>query len=210
MWDPTQIEIGIERLRGDVCKVGDGSAWVVLVHGSGNHREGKRNAQVARMLQHRGLSTVALDLLTPGEAEGGNEVYDVDLLTGRLLGALDAISDRVSAGSLGLFAAGTACAAALHAAARRPERVQAIASRGGRPDLAGPAVSDVHAPTLLIVGSADTEVLALSRVAHAQLRGPKRIDIVPRATHLFQEAGAIETVAERAGDWFVEHLRPHG
>lgn len=209
MLNQLNIEIGEDRLPGELCTA-RGPGLVVFVDGSGNHREMRRNRQVAQTLQHRGLATLLFDLLTPHEAEARTDVYDIQLLAGRLLKALDALPEPVSAQPVGLFGAGTGAAAALVAAVQRPAQVRAIVSRGGHPELAGDALDEVRAPTLLIVGEGDPEVLALSRQAYGRLRGVKRIDIVPRATHLFQEAGALETVAERAADWFLEHLQPGG
>jgi pimeloyl-ACP methyl ester carboxylesterase len=179
---------------------------VVFAHGSGSSRLSRRNMLVAHSLQARGLGTLLFDLLTLQEAEDRANVFDIDLLARRVLEALDAVhaGDRVL--PMGLFGASTGAAAALVAAARRPLDVQAVVSRGGRPDLAGDALARVRAPTLLIVGAADTDVVALNRGAMQQLRCTKRLDLVPRATHLFEEAGALEEVARLAGDWFEEHL----
>jgi pimeloyl-ACP methyl ester carboxylesterase len=164
--------------------------------------------QVAQTLQHRGLSTLLFDLLTPTEADNRANVFDIGLLSQRVLEAIDALPADMRGLPLGLFGASTGAAAALAAAAERPREVQAVVSRGGRPDLAREALPRVRAATLLIVGGADTEVLQLNREAYKLLACEKRIDLVPRATHLFQEAGTLETVAELARDWFLAHLRP--
>ena len=150
------------------------------------------------------------DLLTPDEADDRRNVFDIALLGQRVLEALDALPAPARDLPLGLFGASTGAAAALVAAASRPDTVQAVVSRGGRPDLAREHLRSVRAATLLIVGGSDVEVLALNRAAFAVLHCEKRIDVVPRATHLFEEAGALETVARLASDWFLEHLRPVG
>ncbi|MGA0610798.1 dienelactone hydrolase family protein [Caldimonas sp. KR1-144] len=199
------ISIGEHRLVGDLCRVPRASGLVVFAHGSGSSRLSGRNRQVAQSLQQRGLDTLLFDLLTEEEAANRDNVFDIELLAARVGEALDAVDGRVPAQRIGLFGASTGAAAALVAAARRPD-VAAVVSRGGRPDLARAALPDVRAPTLLIVGAADVEVLALNREAYAQMRCEKRLEIVPRATHLFAEAGALETVAILAGDWFVRHL----
>ena len=161
-------------------------------------------------MQRRGLSTLLFDLLTADEAGDRSNVFDITLLGQRVLEALDALPAPASDLPLGLFGASTGAAAALVAAASRPEIVQAVVSRGGRPDLALEHLGSVRAATLLIVGGSDAEVLGLNRSAYALLRCEKRIDVVPGATHLFEEAGALETVARLAGDWFLDHLHPAG
>jgi len=179
---------------------------VVFAHGSGSSRLSQSNQQVALSLQQRGLSTLLFDLLTPDEEADRANVFDIDLLARRVLQALDAVHADSHTMPIGLFGASTGAAAALVAAARRPQDVQAVVSRGGRPDLAGDALVDVRAPTLLIVGAADVGVIGLNREAYARLRCEKQLDIVPRATHLFEEAGALEAVARLAGEWFEAHL----
>jgi pimeloyl-ACP methyl ester carboxylesterase len=204
----TQLLIGTARLEGDLCHVQPGVGLVIFAHGSGSSRNSRRNLQVAQTLQHRGLSTLLFDLLTPTEADNRANVFDIGLLSQRVLEAIDALPADMRGLPLGLFGASTGAAAALAAAAERPREVQAVVSRGGRPDLAREALPRVRAATLLIVGGADTEVLQLNREAYKLLACEKRIDLVPRATHLFQEAGTLETVAELARDWFLAHLRP--
>ena len=206
MLNHSRIVIGARGLEGDLCTVERARGLVVFAHGSGSSRNSRRNQQVARSLQLRGFGTLLFDLLTPDEADDRAKVFDIDLLAQRMLEALDALPAQASGQPLGLFGASTGAAAALVAAARRPDSVQAIVSRGGRPDLAGDSLGLVRAATLLIVGGSDTEVLKLNRAAYRRLHCEKRIDIVPRATHLFQEAGALETVADLAGGWFVAHL----
>jgi len=206
MPDPISISIGPHQLEGELVLAKPPRGIVVFAHGSGSSRRSRRNIQVARALQSRGLGTLLFDLLTPEEAEIRAHVFDIDLLSQRLLQALDALPSIRQ--PIGLFGASTGAAAALVAAARRPEEVQAVVSRGGRPDLAIEHLGAVRAPTLLIVGGADTEVLALNQAALRLMRCEKRLEVVPRATHLFEEAGALETVAALAGPWFLEHFRP--
>jgi putative phosphoribosyl transferase len=207
---PTQstIAIGAHALPGDLFTARPSKGLVVFAHGSGSSRSSRRNILVAQTLQRRGLSTLLFDLLTPDEADDRANVFDIRLLADRVLEALDALPTQMQGEPVGLFGASTGAAAALVAAARRPDGVQAVVSRGGRPDLAHDHLAAVRAPTLLIVGGADTEVLRLNRTAYALLRFEKRIDVVPRATHLFEEAGALEIVAGMARDWFLQHLRP--
>jgi putative phosphoribosyl transferase len=204
------IVIGTKGLEGELCIVEPARGLVVFAHGSGSSRNSRRNLHVAQTLQPHGLCTLLLDLLTPDEADDRRNVFDIALLGRRVLEALDALPAPACDLPLGLFGASTGAAAALVAAASRPNSVQAVVSRGGRPDLAREHLGLVHAATLLIVGGSDADVLELNRAAYALLRCEKRIDVVPRATHLFEEAGALETVARLASDWFVEHLRPAG
>jgi pimeloyl-ACP methyl ester carboxylesterase len=192
---------------------------VVFVHGSSSGRLSPRNAAVGEVLVQAGLATLLLDLLTPEEEYEdeftGRFGFDVGLLAERVIGAIDWLGSDALVGDIppalgdlpiGCFGASTGAAAALIAAAERPERVGAVVSRGGRPDLAGPALPRVTAPTLLIVGSRETEVLALNRCAQARLGGESRVEVVPGAGHLFEEPGALERVAELARDWFEGHL----
>ena len=201
------VSIGPNRLEGELCLVDPPHGIVIFAHGSGSSRRSRRNMQVAQTLQRRGLSTLLFDLLTSDEAENRVNVFDIPLLAQRVMDAIDALSSD-SRQAIGLFGASTGAGAALVAASRRPEAVQAVVSRGGRPDLAGDALGEVLAPTLLIVGEADTEVVAMNRAALDRLRCEKRLEIVPRATHLFEEAGALQIVAGLAGTWFQEHLHP--
>ena len=182
---------------------------VVFAHGSGSSRHSPRNRQVAAVLRRAGLGTLLADLLTPEEARERARVFDIDLLAARLALVSAWARDQPGSGRLGWFGASTGAAAALRAAAEPDAGVQAIVSRGGRPDLAGAALADVRAPTLLIVGGADSEVLGLNRTAQARLRCENRLTVIPGATHLFEEPGALEQVATLARDWFVQHLRPH-
>ena len=187
---------------------------VVFAHGSGSSRFSPRNRQVAQRLRDDGLGTFLLDLLTPEEAEVDERTrehrFDIDLLSDRVIAAIDALAARDDTGGkpFGTFGASTGAAAALSAAAERPNEVDAVVSRGGRTDLARAPLSDVTAPTRFIVGGRDPQVLELNRRSLQQLAGPKDLMVVEGATHLFQEPGALEEVAELASAWFVEHLGP--
>jgi pimeloyl-ACP methyl ester carboxylesterase len=186
---------------------------IVFAHGSGSSRHSSRNRYVAGVLQQGQFATLLLDLLTEAEEEIDQYTrhlrFDIGLLATRLIEATDWLQHEPTApGSpIGYFGASTGAAAALVAAAERPSLIRAVVSRGGRPDLAGPVLSRVQAPTLLIVGGADHEVIELNRDALAQLRCEKRLSIVPGATHLFEEPGALEEVSRLALGWFKEHLR---
>ena len=185
---------------------------VVFAHGSGSGRHSPRNRQVAAELQEAGLATVLADLLTADEervdARTGRHRFDIGLLAGRVVGIADWLHAEPSLSGLpvGLFGASTGAAAALVAAARRQEKVAAVVSRGGRPDLAGDSLGEVTAPTLLIAGEKDPQVLVLNQAAMEPLAGEKQLVVVPGATHLFEEPGALEEVARLARDWFVGHL----
>jgi dienelactone hydrolase len=183
------------------------SGIVLFAHGSGSSRFSPRNTFVAKALQHAGLATLLFDLLTEHEAASRINVFDIALLAERLDQAATWAEDCAAGRSLplGFFGASTGAAAALVAAAARKD-VRAIVSRGGRPDLAGDALAQVNAPTLLIVGSRDREVLALNRAAYRQLHGEHRLDVVPGATHLFEEPGTLEAVVVLARAWFLQHL----
>lgn len=209
MTEPISIMIGPQRLEGELWLAKPPRGIVVFAHGSGSSRLSRRNLQVARALQACGFGTLLFDLLTPEEADIRANVFDIPLLSQRMLQALDALAEMPAARQpVGLFGASTGAAAALVAAARRPETVQAVVSRGGRPDLAMDELGMVRAATLLIVGGEDREVLAMNQAALRMLSCVKRLEVVPRATHLFEEAGALETVARLACAWFLEHLRP--
>ncbi len=207
MLQHSQILIGTHGLEGDLCTVEPARGLVLFAHGSSNSRNSRRNVTLAQTLQRHGFGTLLFGLLTPNEADDRANAFNVELLALRLLEAIDALPAQARGLPLGLFGANTGAAAALVAAARRPDSVQAVVSRSGRPDLARDSLELVRAATLLIVGSADAEVVQLNRAALRLLRCEKRIDIVPRATHLFQEAGTLETVAELASAWFLAHLR---
>ncbi|MEC5324933.1 dienelactone hydrolase family protein [Aurantimonas sp. A3-2-R12] len=181
---------------------------IVFAHGSGSSRLSPRNVAVAEVLGERGFATLLFDLLTEVEEGDRRNVFDIPLLADRLLDAVRWIEGEsgLSELPLGLFGASTGAAAALVAASRLGTRIAAVVSRGGRPDLAGDFLRDVTAPTLLIVGEADREVLKLNEDAFAQLRCKKALRIVPGATHLFPEPGALETAIEFTAEWFGEHL----
>ena len=181
---------------------------VAFAHGSGSSRRSPRNIEVAERLQVAGLATLLFDLLTDGEAHDRAKVFDIALLARRLEGAVGWLraDPDVRELPIAFFGASTGAAAALVAAAHLGGDVAAVVSRGGRPDLAAEALGVVSAPTLLIVGGADTQVLELNRQARAGMRCETRLEIVPGATHLFEEPGAIERVAELAAAWFVAHV----
>jgi len=184
-------------------------ALVAFVHGSGSSRFSPRNTLVAEALNGRGVATLLFDLLTQEEENDRQNVFDIPLLAERLMDAVRWLGDEPQVGRLplGLFGASTGAAAALVAAAALADRVGAIVSRGGRPDLAGAALDSVRAPTLLIVGGVDYPVIELNRQALARLKGPKALEIVPGASHLFPEPGAIEAVVDHAARWFERYLR---
>jgi putative phosphoribosyl transferase len=203
-----QIQIGDVTLPGDLVVPRNAIGLVVFAHGSGSSRLSGRNRHVAHTLNGRGLATLLFDLLTEDESRMRELVFDIPLLTGRLEATARWVADLpdVSGLPVGLFGASTGAAAALRAAAELGDAVGAVVSRGGRPDLATDRLPQVAAPTLLIVGSHDFEVLELNRQAAAHLRCPHRLVQVEGATHLFEEPGALDAVAEAAGDWFVAHL----
>jgi putative phosphoribosyl transferase len=199
-------------LAGDLRVPPRATAVVLFAHGSGSSRRSPRNRYVAQQLGDAGFATLLIDLLTPSEealdARTGRLRFDIRLLAERLLGATDWLGQQPSTRELrlGYFGASTGAAAALVAAAARPRSVGAIVSRGGRPDLAGPALPRVVAPTLLILGGHDVGVIGLNRQALDHLRGPKRLAVVPSASHLFEEPGALDQVARLAREWFAQHL----
>jgi pimeloyl-ACP methyl ester carboxylesterase len=181
---------------------------VIFAHGSGSSRHSRRNVYVAERLQSAGLATLLFDLLTEQEADNRANVFDIELLAERVENALDWAASEPQTRDLkiSLFGASTGAAAALVAAAHRPQSVSAVVSRGGRPDLARAFLGDVTAPTLLIVGGDDEAVLSLNREAFAQLTCTKRLDVVAGATHLFEEPGALDEVVKSAARWFESHL----
>jgi putative phosphoribosyl transferase len=183
---------------------------VIFAHGSGSSRLSPRNMMVARALNDQGFATLLFDLLTPAEEVDRANVFDIPLLAERLMDAVHWIEDDTLAARLtvGLFGASTGAAAALVAAAKMPRHVGAVVSRGGRPDLAGDMLDRVHAPTLLIVGGADCDVLDINKHALRRLQGPKALQTVPGATHLFAEPGALEVVIHHAARWFHHYLVP--
>ncbi|MFJ8579261.1 dienelactone hydrolase family protein [Micromonospora sp. NPDC093277] len=203
-------------LAADVIMPAGAAGVVLFAHGSGSSRHSPRNVAVAHQLNARSLGTVLVDLLTPDEdvldARTAELRFDIGMLAERLAAIVDWMGDDPSLGPLpvGLFGASTGAAAALVAASARPDRVAAVVSRGGRPDLAGSALSAVRAPTLLLVGGLDEEVIVLNEQARSELGEVAELRIVPGATHLFEEPGALDQVADQAGAWFTSHLRtPH-
>jgi pimeloyl-ACP methyl ester carboxylesterase len=206
------VEVGPRHLPGELVLPPQPAGLVVFAHGSGSSRLSPRNTYVAGVLHQRSLGTLLFDLLTVAEADRRANVFDIELLGERLGHALQWITQRTELAGLpvGLFGASTGAAAALVAAATAPQAVAAVVSRGGRPDLAGRSLPRVTAPTLLIVGSDDTAVLELNRKALAAMTCTKRLAIVPGATHLFEEPGTLEAVAELAARWFGEYLETAG
>jgi dienelactone hydrolase len=200
------------RLPGDLLVPPRAAGLVIFAHGSGSGRHSPRNRAVAESLAAAGLATLLFDLLTEAEERFDRTTaalrFDIERLAGRVLTAVDwaGTDPRVGTLRVGLFGASTGAGAALVAAAERRARVHAVVSRGGRPDLAGPALERVAAPTLLVVGSRDEEVIRLNRQAMAHLRTRTQMVLVEGATHLFEEPGALDKVSELARDWFLEHL----
>jgi len=190
----------------------DARCIVIFAHGSGSSRLSPRNNAVAQALNGEGMATLLFDLLTPGEEEDRANVFDIALLASRLANAVDWVAQMASPGhgAIGLFGASTGAAAALVAASNMPAMIGAVVSRGGRPDLAGEALARVRAPTLLIVGGADFGVIELNESAYRQMTCVKALEIVPGATHLFPEPGALETAIGHAARWFRRYLVPRG
>jgi putative phosphoribosyl transferase len=213
---PREVRVGAGEavLAGDLAIPTPARGVVVFAHGSGSSRHSPRNRQVAQLLQARGLATLLLDLLTPDEEladlRTGHLRFDIGLLAERVIAATDWLAAPRETRDLrvGCFGASTGGGAALVAAAERPDVIRAVVSRGGRPDLAGAALARVRAPTLLIVGSLDTPVIAMNRAALAELGDVARLEIVPGASHLFEEPGTLDVVARLAADWFERHLAP--
>ncbi|SDL80556.1 Dienelactone hydrolase [Modicisalibacter muralis] len=199
-------------LEGDLIAPDNATGIVVFAHGSGSSRFSSRNQQVARYLSEQGLATLLFDLLTPEENEVDERTrelrFDIDLIGTRMSGAVDWIAQARETQNLnvGLFGASTGAAAALIAAAERPDKVSAVVSRGGRPDLAGDFLPRVKAPTLLLVGGLDETVIDLNEQAKARMHAPCELTIVPGATHLFEEPGKLDEVQEHATRWFREYL----
>ena len=209
-----QVPAGTVTLDGNLTLPEYAQAIVLFAHGSGSSRHSPRNRYVARVLNEAKLATLLIDLLTLHEevidTRTAHLRFDIDLLAERLVDATDWLTQFPDTKHLpiGYFGASTGAAAALAAAAVRPDVIGAVVSRGGRPDLAGSALPRVRAPTLLIVGGDDRQVIELNRVALAQLRCEKQLVIVPAATHLFEEPGALDEVARLARDWFQRYLIP--
>ncbi|MFN8664708.1 MAG: alpha/beta family hydrolase [Thermomicrobiales bacterium] len=200
---------------GGVLTVPDGATGIVLfAHGSGSSRHSPRNRQVAEMLQQAGLATLLMDLLTREEDAVDQYTrefrFNIELLGDRVTEVTDWVAQNPETRDLpiGLFGASTGAAAALRAAAARPQFVRAVVSRGGRPDLAGDSLPRVQAPTLLIVGAKDTQVIQLNDLARRQMQAPVQLVLVPGATHLFEEPGTLVAASGQARDWFLEYLSP--
>ena len=210
-----EIELGLRpgiRLGGSFAVPDSARGVVLFAHGSGSSRFSPRNRFVAEALQRARLATLLIDLLTPREEEEERFTrhlrFDIGLLADRLAGALEWLARETETEALpvGLFGSSTGAAAALVTAAREPDRIGAVVSRGGRPDLAAGRLERVRAPTLLLVGGEDAQVLALNREAREAMRCESELVIVPGASHLFEEPGALEQVADHAAAWFAQHL----
>ncbi|HEY9356280.1 MAG TPA: phosphoribosyltransferase [Arthrobacter sp.] len=208
--EDVEIPAGAVRLAGTLYAPPGCAGMVVFAHGSGSSRHSPRNRFVASVLHAAGLGTLLLDLLTPDEEVDRANVFDIALLARRLAAATRWLETRQDGwrGRIGYFGASTGAGAALWAAAEPDADIAAVVSRGGRPDLAGTRLAAVQAPTLLIVGGADTQVLDLNRQAMALMRAPTRLDVVPGATHLFEEPGTLARAATLAADWFSQYLIP--
>ena len=213
--EPRDVRLSLPgaELEGSLTLPEKASGLVLFAHGSGSSRHSPRNKFVAQAIRSSGVGTLLFDLLTPSE-EAEDEYsarlrFDIGRLAGRLLKATEWVTQHSSGDvwRIGYFGASTGGAAALVAAARAGSGVHAVVSRGGRPDLAGDALPKVVAPTLLIVGERDDLVLELNQEAYSQLQCPKQLVTVPRATHLFEETGALDHVARLAADWFDRHLK---
>ena len=205
-----EIDSGGARLPGTLVIPEEARALILFAHGSGSSRLSPRNVAVARGLHESGFSTLLFDLLTECEDRFYENRFDIALLAERMIGATEWARIHPSTASLqvGFFGASTGAAAALRAAAALGDQVFAVVSRGGRPDLTGPAIATVRSPTLLIVGGLDFDVFELNREAHALLRCEKELGVVPGATHLFEEPGTLEEVTRLAREWFERHLPP--
>ncbi|MEO3845103.1 alpha/beta fold hydrolase [Streptomyces sp. B22F1] len=201
------LRIAGTQLSGDLAMPDEAAGLVLFAHGSGSSRHSPRNQAVAARLNDRGFGTLLLDLLTPAEdqtdAVTREHRFDIPLLARRLSGAADWLAARATDLPIGLFGASTGAAAALITAAERPELVRAVVSRGGRPDLAAGALAEVRAPVLLLVGGRDDAVIKLNEEAAQQLTAPYELRVIPGATHLFPEPGALEEVGAAAADWFT-------
>ena len=210
-----RIPVGGVVLDGDLVVPGDAAGVVLFAHGSGSSRHSPRNRMVAARLQAAGYGTLLMDLLTAEEDQVDSRTrqfrFDIERLASRLTGAIRLLSDRPDTQQIpiALFGASTGAAAALRAAAAVPDHVQLVISRGGRPDLAGDALDRVRAPTMLIVGGRDPQVLDLNKAAAARLRGSVELVVVPGATHLFEEPGALDRVVELALGALNRHMAPH-
>ncbi|MGH8677501.1 MAG: dienelactone hydrolase family protein [Burkholderiales bacterium] len=210
---PVDIPVDVGRLDGTLSIPQNPTAVVLFAHGSGSSRLSPRNTFVADALRSRAIATLLFDLLTPVEDAQYRNRFEIDLLTKRLLTATDWLRGHADLAPLplGYFGASTGAAAAVRAACRLENRIAALVSRGGRPDLAGrDALVSLGAPTLLLVGGRDMAVIALNREAFALMKCEKQLRVIPGASHLFEEPGTLEQVAQNAADWFDRHLTPAG
>ena len=209
---PRTVTVGAKNLEGFVRLPENAAGLVIFAHGAGSSRLSPRNNFVADTFMSRDLATLLFDLLSETEARDRANVFDIALLAGRVVDALDWVSGQPELKSLpvGIFGASTGAAAALVAAANAPHAVSAVVSRGGRPDLAGAALGKVRCPTLLIVGGDDLTVLDLNRSALEALSCEKQLTVIPGATHLFDEPGTLEQAADAAASWFNVHLQAAG
>lgn len=205
-----EIESGAARIEGMLAVPENAEGVVLFAHGSGSGRFSPRNQFVARVLRDGGLGTLLVDLLEPAESDDRTKVFDIGLLADRLACATRWLRSNPETSQMGIgyFGASTGAAAALRAAAENPDNIRAIVSRGGRPDLAMELLPSINIPTLLIVGGDDYPVIALNKQAYRALPGTKEMVIISGATHLFEEAGALEQVAARAREWFLRYLEP--
>lgn len=210
------VHVGVEpgtTLAGNLLVPRGATGVVLFAHGSGSSRFSTRNRSVASFLREGLLATLLIDLLTPEEERVDERTahlrFDIGMLAGRLVATSEWLAQQAQTKDLrvGLFGASTGGGAALVAASRRPERIRAVVSRGGRPDLAGDALPDVKAPTLLIVGGDDVPVIGMNRKAYDQMTAVRELEIVPGASHLFEESGTLERVAQLARNWFQRYLR---
>ncbi|WP_462273165.1 dienelactone hydrolase family protein [Methanohalophilus sp.] len=210
--ETVRIQMDSIILEGDLEIPEDAQGLVIFAHGSGSSRHSIRNKTVAEILRQNKMATLLFDLLTPEEEEIDNVTahlrFDIDLLSERLIGTTDWVLQNPATKNLniGYFGASTGAAAALSAASKRSDKIDAVVSRGGRPDLAEQALPGVKAPTLLIVGGKDYQVIDMNREALKMLNCKKELQIIPGCTHLFEEQGALEEVAKIAGNWFLEYL----
>ena len=214
--EAVRVHVGVVAVNGDLRVPEQATGLVIFAHGSGSGRFSRRNRAVAETLEAAGFGTLLLDLLTPEEAAVDERTreyrFDIALLGRRVVGAIDWVQSQPNLHHLPivLFGASTGAAAALIAAAARPDAVRAVVSRGGRPDLADESLPAVQAPTLLIVGGRDEPVIEMNREAMHRMRAPVELEIVPNATHLFEERGALEQVAALAVAWCRRHIEGYG
>jgi len=206
--EPHIVQVGPRQLEGILRYPAEAAGLEIFAHGAGSSRLSPRNNHVADQLGARGLATLLFDLLTEAEATDRGNVFDIPLLSDRMVEAVRWARAQPGLAPLpvGLFGSSTGAAAALVAAARMPDEVAAVVSRGGRPDLAGTALAEVRAPTLLLVGGEDHVVIGLNEEASGELRCPHRLVPVPGATHLFEEPGTLDQVVDLAADWFAAHF----